>query len=238
MLALLAGVLFAAPGPVAAGGGRLAPVRDRYDPGQAATLVGYTYGAGVPDERFDAYLRPADEGAGARLLRSDVYVGELAVEETGHPGYLGLRVTLTFEVPAYLAPGDYSVVYCDDPCTGALLGDLVASPLSIGVDPGRPVVREWAPDEPELAHLAPGALVVGPGMVTAFPPPAPAPTPPEPAVGSPAPPAPLAPERMSWPLPTALVIGAAAGTGLLLTRSRRAPRPGSLGARPAPAGRG
>ena len=231
MLALLASVLVGGSGTAHAGGGRLAPVQEQYDPGEVATLVGYTGGPAlgdVPAESFYAYLRPAGQGGGARLLRTDVYVGELAVVETPHRGYLHFRVHIEFEVPPYLAPGEYDLVYCDDPCTGALLGDLVPSPLSIGVAPARPVVREWALDDPEIVNLAPDALLVGPGFhSTAADLRAPEQAPPTaaaPAAPAPAPaalPVPAAADEMDWPLPTALVVGAALGTGLVLSRRQR-----------------
>ena len=233
-LALLLGLLAGWPGTAQAGGGRLAPVRERYDPGEAATLVGYTAGP-VPEEPFYAYLRPA---GGVE----DSYVGELAVEETGHAGYLHVRVSLAFQVPAQLEPGEYEVVYCDDPCTGAPLGDLVPSPLSIGVDPARRVVRAWALDDPEVANLEAGALLVGPGFQTTAglvrtpPTTVPAATTVAPAATPvPAP----ATDEMDWPLPTALVVAGAAGTALVLSRRRRAVRPPAAGARwMASAGRG
>lgn len=96
-------------------------MQDRYEPGQIATRVGYTGSptpAALVDEPFYAYLRPPGHPPGVRLLSSDVYVGELAVERTVHHGYLQLRVSLTFDVPEELVPGDYEVVYCDDPCSG------------------------------------------------------------------------------------------------------------------------
>lgn len=222
-IALLAGWTEAAP----AGGGRLAPVRERYDPGEVATLVGYTAGP-VPEEPFYAYLRTADGD-------NEWYVGVLAVEETDHAGYLHARVSLSFEVPGDLEPGEYELVYCDDPCTGAPLGDLVASPLSIGVDPARRVVREWALDDPEIANLGPDALLVGPGFqTTASLLRAPQGTTSVPA--STPPPATVAPtpvlevmsprtDEMDWPLPTALVLAGAAGTAWVLNRRQRAVRP-------------
>jgi hypothetical protein len=255
-LALLVGLLVA--GPAHAGGGHMAPVQERYDPGQAATLVGYTGDpvlTALPEEPFYAYLRPAGESAGSRLLRSDIYVGELVVEETRHRGYLRFRVSLTFTVPAYLEAGDYDVVYCTDPCTSAWLGDLVGGQLSVGVEPLRRVVRYWAPDEPEIANLAPDAVLVGPGFSARAAdlrsPPAqpaaahaPATTAPAPAP-APAPAAGTGEDEMAWPLPTALVVVAAAGTALVLSRRLRPGRPttgwGVPGARSgdaAPAGRG
>jgi hypothetical protein len=145
------------------------------------------------------------------------------------------------------------VVYCTDPCTSAWLGDLVGGQLSVGVEPLRRVVRYWAPDEPEIANLAPDAVLVGPGFSARAAdlrsPPAqpaaahaPATTAPAPAL---APAAGTGEDEMAWPLPTALVVVAAAGTALVLSRRLRPGRPttgwGVPGARSgdaAPAGRG
>lgn len=224
---LLVGLL-AIWSPAAAGGGSLAPVQDRYEPGQEATLVGYTQGP-VPDEPFYAYLRPADDGSVPALDDSGRYVGELVVQETTQRGYLRFRVSLTFAVPASLPAGQYEITYCDDPCTGQLLGDLVPSPVSIGVSPARPVVRMWAPEEPELANLAPAAVLVGPGYQTTAgalrAPPTTAAVPPPTA---PAPIATIPPaadgDDMALGLPIALVLASAAATALVLSRLQRAHR--------------
>ncbi|HEX2119003.1 MAG TPA: hypothetical protein VHF91_07455 [Acidimicrobiales bacterium] len=239
-LVLLVGLL-AGPGTAMAGGGRLSPVQDRYDAGGVATLVGYTGGPALDPELLDvpfyAYLRPIDDGNRPALDDTGRYVGELVLAETGHGGYLQLRVSISFEVPDDLPPGEYELTYCDDPCTGRFLGDLIPSPLSIGVDPIRPVVRDWALDDPEVANLAPGALLVGPGLQTpaeavrtppstmATPTPAPAPVTPTPA------PAPQSDAAMDWPLPTALVVASAAVTALVLRR-----RPALIATRRWPAG--
>jgi hypothetical protein len=230
-LALLVGLLAAWSGGAGAGGGSLAPVQDRYEPGQEATLVGYTQGP-VPGEPFYAYLRPADDGSLPALDDSGRYVGELAVRETTHRDYLRFRVSLTFVVPANLPTGRYEVTYCDDPCTGQFLGDLVPSPVSIGVPPARPVVRMWAPEEPEIANLAPGAVLVGPGYqttagalrappTTAAPPPSTMPAP-APVATTPAPAS--DDSDMALGLPIALVLASAAGTALVLSRLQRAHR--------------
>jgi len=262
---VLAALLLSAPGTAEAGGGRLSPVRDRYEPGEVATLVGYTGGpaaAAVAGEFFYAYLRPVDEDPGAGLDETDLYVGELFIQETAHAGYLAFRVSVTFDVPGDLDPGEYELTYCDDPCTATPVGDLGPSPLSIGVDPGRRIVREWAPDEPEIANLGPDALLVGPGFQTTAaelrtpaPPPAPIPPPlPDPVIELPSPPAPVpapASEEMDWRVPSALVAASAAATAVVLGRRQRHPSAArrSSGSRPvtpagdrrtgaAPAGRG
>ena len=231
---MLIGLLALGTGSSSAGGGWLAPVQERYEPGQAATLVGYTQGP-VPDEPFYAYLRLLDDGTRPALDDTGRYVGELVVRETAHRGYLRYRVSLTFDVPANLPAGQYEITYCDDPCTGQFLGDLVPSPVSIGVSPARPIVRMWAADEPEIANLAAGGVLVGPGYQTtagalrappttaAVPPLAPAPVasvpPPPPA------PAPASDDgNMALGLPIALVLASAGATALVLSRLQRAHR--------------
>ena len=155
-LALVVGLLLGAGRPADAGGGRMAPVQDRYEPGEVATLVGYTGDpvlTALPEEPFYAYLRPSDSGSTARLLRTDLYVGELAVEETAHRGYLRFRVSITFPLPAGLEPGHYDLVYCTDPCTSAFLGDLVgqmwSGALTGGPQAGVDVLVDAEVDERE-----------------------------------------------------------------------------------------
>jgi hypothetical protein len=204
--------------PARAAGGVLAPVKESYRPGEVATLVGYTGGPAattVPGRRFLAYLRPATSAADA----SEVGLGPLVVRATGHRGFLALRASITFTVPAGLDAGEYVVRYCDDPCTGATIGDLGPSPLAVGVDPPRPVAREWAFDEPEIAALDAGALITGAdfqataadvraGRV------APPPEPPPPAL-------PSGTGTDDWTGPTVAVVVAAAGAGLVLARAGR-----------------
>jgi hypothetical protein len=257
-IAVFVALLAGGTGAAEAGGGRLSPVQERYEPGGVATMVGYTGGPaldGIPDEPYYAYLRPVDDGSRPALDDGGLYVGELALEETAHGGSLHLRVSLTFEVPDDLPAGDYEITYCDDPCTGAFLGDLVPSPLSIGVDPARRVVREWAADDPEIANLAAGALIVGPGFQAtasqlrapaAVPPPPPEPpAPPAPVPDAPAvvTPAPVQEDgTMDWGPATALTLAAGATTGLVLWRRQRvaeraAGATRARGARPLGAGR-
>ena len=231
VLALLVGLMAIGSAPAAAGGGSLAPVQDRYEPGQEATFVGYTQGP-VPEDRFYAYLRPAGDGSLPALDDRARYVGELAVRETTHRDYLRFRVSVTFVVPASLPAGQYEVTYCDDPCTGQLLGDLGPSPVSVGVSPARPVVRMWAPEEPEIANLAPGAVLVGPGYQTTAgalraPPTTtavPLPTVPAPAPAATAPAGAEDDGDMALGLPIALVLASAGATALVLSRLQRAHR--------------
>lgn len=249
--AVLLTALVAGSSPAGAAGGRLAPVQESYEPGDVATMVGYTGGpalAALPTAPVYAYLRSGSEGGDAEPLDTDVPLGRLVLEETSHRGFLALRVSITFEVPEDLDAGEYVVWFCDDPCTRTPVGDLVASPLAIGVEPARPVARAWAFDEPEIANLAPDALIVGPDFQATAddvrggkvaPPPEPSlPMPPAPATApAPAPSAPPPPppevaaaaepeaDTMDWPLPTALMVAAAMGTWLLLARRERACAP-------------
>jgi hypothetical protein len=233
LVTTLVGLVLAmgAAGPAGAGGGHLAPVLDRYEPGSTATMVGYT-GTAVPDEPFYAYLRPFGDDTPPALDDGGIYVGELVMRQTAHRGYLRLRVSITFDVPAALPPGQYELTYCVDPCTATFLGDLVPSALSVGVDPPRPVVRMWAPDEPEIANLAPPAVLVGPGFQTTAgalraPPTTVAAPPSVLPPATPAPPAPAPPIEagdMELVVPIILVLASAAATALVLSVVARAHR--------------
>lgn len=158
LLLTLAGAL-----PARAAGSWLDPVADRYEPGDVATLVGYV-GRGqlgwVDDGPFLAYLRAGDLGALAPGTFSDqgLPVGHLVVDPLGGPDASVLRVSVSFRLPSTLPPGAYAVAYCNEPCTTGL-GDLIGGRLSVGVDPPTPFVRGWPPDEPEVANLAPEALL-------------------------------------------------------------------------------
>lgn len=152
-------VVGALGGGAPAGAAPLAPVADRYEPGQTATLVGYTGAgsAGWADEGpFRAYLSPANGDGAERLL------GELTVVETGHDGWRALRASITFTVPDDVEPGSYTVAYCNAACTTGL-GELQAGTVSIGADPESPAVRVWSLDEPEIANLPAEAVIAGPG---------------------------------------------------------------------------
>jgi len=158
---LAAALLLVGLGPPAhAGGSWFRPVKDRSEPGEPVTLVGYTGGGtlgGVEDGPFDGYLVTPD---GARLP-----VGRLDVRETGQGGYLTLRASITFTLPADLGPGVYEFHYCNAACDEGL-GDIIGGEVFVGVDPSYPVSREWALDDPEIANLADDARLVGPGWET------------------------------------------------------------------------
>lgn len=168
VVVLAAAIGLANTRPASAKGSWLLPVKDRYEPGEVATLVAYTAGTTPDRKAFRAYLRAAPHGAtgNSALLPTDLPVGQLTVHETGHGGYLSLRVSLSFRIPQYLAPGEYELPYCDDPCTDAVIGDLMQGLIYIGIPPRYSITRHWALDEPEIANLAPDAQIAGPGFLT------------------------------------------------------------------------
>ena len=154
VLAVLAWV-----GPAAAG--FLSPVADRYEPGDEATLVGYVTPPPPGWEAEGPYMAFFKE---VGPLSSQVRIGPLNVAEVDTPAGPSLRVSLVFRIPPDAAPGQYEVTYCDRACTGGL-GDLAGShPLNVGVAPAGPIVREWARNEPQIANLAPEAVVAGPNF--------------------------------------------------------------------------
>jgi hypothetical protein len=149
--------------PATAGGSWLSPVRDRYEPGEVATLVGYTSGGQlgwVQDGPFFAYLVAGDLTLWAehRLPTDHVALGPLSIQARGRT----LRVSISFPVPGHLVAGLYTVTYCNDPCTTGL-GDLIGGSVALGVDPPRKVQRAWDLDDPEIANLADDAVLAGPG---------------------------------------------------------------------------
>jgi hypothetical protein len=175
------GLTLVAPAPAGAGGGDwMDPDRDRYEPGQQATLVGYTEAAALrateagpvsdADWRtpgpYHAYLRvdPAavenDDTPWSFVHPTDLRVGQVLVEEKTEP-YLRLRVGVTFRLPEHLAPAMYTVMVCNDPCT-TTLGYLMDSAVYVGMNPEGPVVRNWPLDEPLIRYLDDGALLADP----------------------------------------------------------------------------
>jgi hypothetical protein len=165
MAAVVLAAVAVAADPAVAGGSWISPVRDRYEPGDTATLVGYVGPGGtlgsVEDGPFFAYLRRLDVPLTApnelgtapfTPQASDRRLGELVVQHTGRPGYLAYRVTIQFRLPSALAAGRYGVIYCNSTCTKGL-SDLVGGVVFVGTDPDGPISREWPLDEPERANL-------------------------------------------------------------------------------------
>ena len=156
-------VVVACSSPARAKGSELTPVRDRYEPGDVATLVGYTGGpqlrAHRPPGPYRAFLEDEDG-------RSKVEVGQLELTDTGGRGWEALRVVARFPISADLPPGHYRLTYCTDTCQLPLLGDITGGLLSVGVDPPYPWSHAWPLTEPEIGNLPGHAILTGPGYQT------------------------------------------------------------------------
>jgi hypothetical protein len=166
----------------------LQSLRDRYEPGDEVTVVGYGCerersgsGAGEKLVAFGFLHVMPDPCAGVDpstlcnpwgLISeappvdpgSGTPLGQITLEESPHP-LRGLRASLTFRTSIDLAPGTYYVLSCGDPCVA---GDRAyrtwPSPLYIGVDPpsGEPRVHHWPLDDPAVDLLPGDALLLGP----------------------------------------------------------------------------
>jgi hypothetical protein len=166
----------------------LQPVGDRYEPGDEVTVVGYgcvrrpSHAAGdIPVVFGYLHVMPAEPCAGVSptvycnptgLHRpqplvdpaSGIPVGQISLEESPHP-WRGLRASLTFRIPADLAPGSYHILTCGQPCTADPQAYPTEPwPLYVGVDPpaGERPVHHWPLDDPAIALLPDDALVLGP----------------------------------------------------------------------------
>lgn len=119
------------------------PVRDRYEPGDEVTVVGYTRGcvpAAVkrstsPGLPLNGYLHrdPCDQleppepdeppSMPCAAIRSEpppdptsgIPLGPMTIEDTAHTAR-GKRISLTFRLPDNLIPGAYLVEVCQYPC--------------------------------------------------------------------------------------------------------------------------
>jgi hypothetical protein len=157
-------------GPASAGGSALFPARDRYEPGQTATVVGYTGGGQlgwIEDGPFYAYLAvgPAGTEPDNSFAPSGLFLGQLVLQETGRGGYLSLRASVTFPIPSDLVPGQYGFSLCNDPCTTGL-GDFIGGSVWVGVDPPQPLVRDWPADDPALAGAPASVALPAPAPTT------------------------------------------------------------------------
>ena len=144
--------------PAGAGGANLHPVQDRYEPGDIATYVGYAVATSTGGWVNDGpYVTFAVTPIGARLPLGQVHF------EPSPIGPRVLRVSVAFPVPDDLAPGHYELVTCNAGCSRGL-GDLAGGTLHVSVDPLQTIYREWPPDEPEIANLPEGAVVMMPAV--------------------------------------------------------------------------
>jgi hypothetical protein len=172
-----------APSAEAGGGDWLEPVRDRYEPGQLATLVAYYSGAGsfgsIDDGPFFAYLRRLTAATDAEpesaweqppftLRPTDLRLGAMKVVDTGRGGQLEYRTELRFWLPTWLEPSTYAVMYCNASCTKGI-GNLMGGSIRVGIDPEyHPSYRSWPLDEPQIANLSPDTVLSLPeGTLTA-----------------------------------------------------------------------
>jgi hypothetical protein len=161
VLAVVAGAV-----PASAGGSWFTPVEDRYEPGEEATMVGYTGGGAygwVDDGPFFGFLVDSNDNGEMVVDGPRRPLGEIELEDTGEGGYLRLRASITFTIPADIEPGMYWLDYCNADCSERL-GDLIGGIIHVGVDPEFAVSREWSLDDPEVANLDDGARLSGPGF--------------------------------------------------------------------------
>jgi hypothetical protein len=176
----LAGLGAGAPARPAAAGGAdwITPARDRYEPGQTVVMIGY----GTTD---DAVL--AEHGPYMTYLLVDPLTPELASGPSPYPrpGDVPLapvviepvtlppppasspwwthRASITFDLPADLAPGVYDLMVCGASCDDtAWMGTFWPDPVHVGVDPADPVVRDWPLTEPGIRWLEDDARIMTP----------------------------------------------------------------------------
>jgi hypothetical protein len=166
----------------------LQSLRDRYEPGDEVTVVGYGCvreasgsGAGENLVVFGYLHVMPDPCAGVDPTMScnpwglfsegppvepgiGVPLGQVSLEESPHP-LRGLRASLTFRIPIDLAPGTYYIQTCGEPCVvDERAYPTWPWPLYIGVDPptGEPRVHHWPLDDPAIDLLPGDALLLGP----------------------------------------------------------------------------
>jgi hypothetical protein len=213
--------------PAAAGGADwMAPARDRYEPGQTVTLLGFGQAVDpawrekgpyyaylrVDPARAEADAAQADQSTTAPYIHpTDVRVGEVLVEEAAAPpgtapggSWRRQRASVAFTLPDDLAPRAYTVQLCNDPCTAGL-GYFWPEPVNVGVDPAYPIVRDWPLTDPAVRWLEDDALLVGVdgAPVTAADVRA-GRVPTAPPTGPPAPPGPAVPAASPAPAPRAV----------------------------------
>jgi hypothetical protein len=169
--------------PSRAAAGCPQPVRDRYEPGEVVTIVGYARGcvaiaaeSSVRENRpVYGFLQPdpcghveasrcraVRSGYGPRVdLAGDVPLGRFVIDDSTHD-WRGLRMSLTFTLPADLPRGAYVVAVCQDPCSDGL-GEVGRWPIYVGVDlpPYWRPVRHWPLDDPAVQQLSDDALLLG-----------------------------------------------------------------------------
>ena len=164
----------------------LEPLRDRYEPGDVVSVVGYgcvreLSGSDAAENLVVlGYLHVmpdpcagVDPTTPCRGLfsegppvdpRSGIPLGRVSLDESPHP-LRGLRASLTFRIPIDLAPGAYYIQTCGEPCVvDERTYPTWPWPIYIGVDPptGDPGVHHWPLDDPAIELLPGDALLLGP----------------------------------------------------------------------------
>jgi len=162
-------------------------LRDRYEPGEEVTVVGYgcvrepsVSGAAenlvafgylhvMPDPCAD--VDPTSTCNRWGLISeappvdpaAGIPLGRITLEESPH-ALRGLRASLTFRIPVDLAPGTYYILACGEPCVAGDRTYQTWPPLYIGVDPppGEQRVHHWPLDDPAIDLLPGDALLLGP----------------------------------------------------------------------------
>lgn len=111
-----------------AGGGWSTPERSAYVPAQVAIVQGTfwqdTTGEAIAGGPYIAYLLPANRWIqGHRVPESAIPVGQVMIDRMDGDVFLA---RVEFRVPD-LPAGLYHIQYCNDPCTGYGIGDLIGS---------------------------------------------------------------------------------------------------------------
>lgn len=135
--AVFVALLLVVGAPVYAGGSWLEPSAVRVEPGETLTLSGRVSRGQlgwVDDGPYFAYLSGESTvvvTSGLGGGKTDIPLGELLMERIDSNN---MHVSVEVTVPADIAPGEYWVTHCNDPCTEGF-GDLVGALLFVGMDP-------------------------------------------------------------------------------------------------------
>jgi len=162
----LVGLLLAAR-PASAGGGSFTFGQASYEPGDRAYAWGDLYDAQQvrEDGPFGAWIVPeSDARTFGDVPPGAVYVGDLTLHEGDHPSALRTAawVEVTFTVPD-LAPGEYTIVECNRPCTTGIEDITGRHPFTL-VAPAAPTTTAPPPTAP-----APTTTTAAPATTTTEP---------------------------------------------------------------------
>jgi len=157
LLAVLV-VLLAAP-PAAAGGGAFSFGQGSYRPGDQAYAWADVYDADEVRAQgpFAAWLVPeSDAWVWGEVPAGAVYVGDLTLHVGDHPSNLvtGAWVDVTFTVPD-LAPGSYTIVECNHPCTAGIADITGRHPFTVPGPAAPATTAAPAPTAPPTTTATP-----------------------------------------------------------------------------------